>query len=108
MPRKVSANRQAKQGRPIQIPVHWGAVDHLPTLYANQLFITNAGQEVYLVFGEITPPVVVNPADLPKQLEIKPVAKIAVSREAMLKFREAINAIAQNLPSTTLKVEENK
>ncbi len=86
MPRKVNAHKSER----IEIRTRWGSSDHLPTLYANELLITHAGREVYIVFGETIPPLVLKKEDLPAELTIKPVARIAVSRDAMKKFADAI------------------
>jgi len=74
----------------VVIPVRWKTPDGLPSLYANQLLISHAGGEFYLFFGEVTPPLALEPEDMPDHLEIVPVAKIVVAPEAMLRFAEAI------------------
>jgi hypothetical protein len=74
----------------VSIPIQWGTADHLPTIYANQLFISHAGPEFYLIFGELVPPIVLGEGKFPDIVEIKPVAKIAVSPESMLRIAEAI------------------
>jgi hypothetical protein len=81
----------------IVIPVHWGAADNLQTLYANQLFITRAGPEFYLVFGELVSPLAFNSSELPSSLEIKPIARIVVSPDAILKFSDVISKIVEPL-----------
>lgn len=72
------------------VKLDWGSTEELPTIYANHLYITHSGGEFYIVFGELTPPLELNPEKLPAQLTIKPVAKIAVTSERMIRFAEAI------------------
>ncbi len=76
-------------GEVVEIKIVWPeTVKDLPTIYANQLLISHAGPEFFLVFGIVTPPV--PPADREPDLgemdalEVSPVVKIAVSAEAML------------------------
>lgn len=79
---KVTSKKQ-----PVKIPLRWPENVNLPTIYANQLFISHVGPEFFLIFGEVTPPLwtEVSPkkVDALGSLEVKPVAKIAVSQEAM-------------------------
>ena len=77
----------------VKIPLVWADSSHLSTLYANQLLISHAGGEFYLVFGELVPPTMPNAEHLPEQLEVKPVARVALSPEAMKRF---LNAMQQN------------
>ncbi len=71
----------------------WPAEIELPTLYANQLYISYTGQEFYLVFGEAIPPTMVNASDVrggKKKVFIEPVVRIAVSYESMAKMMDAM------------------
>lgn len=88
-PKRQSARRKAKEAT-VSIPIQRGAADHLPTVYANQLLISHAGPEFYLIFGELVPPTVVAEGRLPDKIDIKPVVKIAVSPESMLRVADAI------------------
>jgi len=74
----------------IPIKLSWGSSEKAPTLYANNLYITHAGNEFYLVFGELPPILEPDIENLPEYLEIRPVVKIAVSPENMIKFANAI------------------
>lgn len=82
-------------GEVVEIEIVWPeTVKDLPTTYANQLLISHAGPEFFLVFGIVTPPV--PPADRELDLgemdalEVSPVVKIAISAEAMLAMAETI------------------
>lgn len=60
-------------------------------MYANHAYLTYAGQnEFYLVFGELGPQVGLNIENPPEAMEIRPVAKIAVSPPNMLRMAAAI------------------
>ena len=84
----------AHEERDVGIPLQWLEKVDLPTIYANRLFISHAGREFFLIFGEVTPPVwtKTTPERLRKleSIEIKPVAKIAISPEAMPAIVKAI------------------
>ena len=97
MPRKTNPNGQRKVEEPVEIPTRWEAGEQLPTVYANQLLITHAGPEFYITFGELIPPLALKKEELPDKIEIKAVARIAVSREAMRAFAEVINTNLRNL-----------
>jgi hypothetical protein len=83
---------EKEEGR-VQIPLVWGKADTLPTVYANQLYISHAGGEFYLVFGEVAVPMLLTLGrePVPDHLEIRPVAKLVIRPEVMLQFAEAIN-----------------
>ena len=83
-----------REERDVEIPLQWPEKVDLPTISANRLFISHAGREFFLIFGEVTPPVwtKTTPEQLRKleSIEIKPVAKIAISPEAMPAIVKAI------------------
>ena len=84
----------AQSKQPVFMPIRWGSADDIPTLYANQLFVSHAGPEFFLIFGNITAPLLVGEVEkdsLPEFLQVKPVARIAVTREQMLEFAKAIH-----------------
>ena len=76
--------------REVTINLVWGNPEGIQTIYANNLYITHAGSEFYLVFGELQPLLQVDKDKFPSHLEIRPVAKIAISQENMMKFADAI------------------
>jgi hypothetical protein len=85
MPEEVAAKKN-----PLAIRLLWGSMTEIPTVYANQLFIAHTGGEFYLIFGELTPPPDLDRDNPPDYLEIRPVAKIALSTENMLRVAEVI------------------
>ena len=88
-------SNKKKQGGTVGIPIRWGKSDQLETVYANNLFITNAGSEFYLVFGEVAPPTEsAGGQPPPKFVEVKPVVRIAISPQAMIQIA---NVIGQNV-----------
>src|SRR5690242_6212270 len=78
---------------PAEVPVKWPLTVELPTLYANQLYVTHAGAEFYFVFGEVNVPIFVayDAGEAPTSVTVKPLAKIVVTNETMAQFVEAIN-----------------
>ena len=87
----IKNDEQKSEDQRVRIPVRWGKTDSLQTLYANQMFVTHGGTEFYLVFGESMPPVILDRAELPEAIEIKPLVRIAVSTERMEAFIEVLN-----------------
>jgi hypothetical protein len=91
------ANIVAREEQDGEILLQWLEMFDLPTIHANRLFISHAGREFLLIFGEVTPPVKTKAT--PEQLqesestEIKPVAKISVSSEAMPAIVKAIQEL---------------
>jgi len=77
-----------------EIRIVWGSDENIPALYANHLFISHVGEfEFHLIFGHLSPPLALglHEGELPDYVQIKPVAKIVISPEAMKKFVEAID-----------------
>lgn len=65
----------------VRIPLEWQSASDVPMVYVNQVMISHAGPEFFLVFGVVLPPD--NPEQLPDSLRIKPQVRVVVSREAM-------------------------
>ena len=78
-------------GQPTEVKLVWDseAADELDLLYANQMFISQTKQDFVLVFGQATGPVTLE--GQPSQIRVKPVARIALSPQAMQEFMETIN-----------------
>ena len=77
----------------IKIPLEWATAQDVQTVYANQLLVTHAGSEFYFMFGEVVPPAIVGESQIPDHLEVKIVARIAIPKEMMPQF---VNAIKSN------------
>lgn len=55
-----------------------GISDDLPAYYSNHLYISHGGEhEFYLIFGHLTPPLVIglSEEEVPNEIEIKPQQK---------------------------------
>ncbi len=89
----MATNNADKKGHlnSVEIKLVWSDASNIPTIYANNLYITHAGSEFYLVFGELAPTMELDIDNLPEKLEVKPVAKIAISHENMIKFADVIS-----------------
>ena len=93
-----SASENNEKGA-LQIPLVWLLQEEVKTVYANQLIVTHAGPEFYLVFGEATPPFITSKdfetgVEPPKQVDIQPMVRIAVTPEV---FRTFVDAMKINL-----------
>jgi hypothetical protein len=88
----------------LRIPVEWADGEGLDVLYANQLVISHGGPEFFMVFGVLEPPPV--GTDVPDKMIIRPVAKIAVSREAMPGFVHAMHENLQRWRAAQSAMEE--
>jgi hypothetical protein len=71
-----------------QIELVWGSLSDIPTVYANQLLISHAGGEFYLVFGEFVAAEV--EMEKSRKILIRPVAKIAMTPQSMVRMVEVI------------------
>jgi len=82
------------RGAEVRLRLRWQDASDLPTLYANQVYISHAGGEFYVIFGEVQQPVLVNltPEELQKiaEVEVKPVVKLVFTPETMISIAEAI------------------
>lgn len=83
-------NKQKAQEK-VEVRLVWDKPSESPTFYANNLIISHSGSEFYLVFGEMEPWLELDPSITPIELKVKPIVKIAISHENMLKFAEIIN-----------------
>lgn len=96
----------------VRIPIKWQSPDDETfTVYANQLVISNAGPQFYLLFGEVVPPLTTEQADLPKELPVNVVARIAVAPEAMIEMAKAIHENVtryQDRPKTTRRETDGR
>ncbi|MBM3301000.1 MAG: DUF3467 domain-containing protein [Deltaproteobacteria bacterium] len=91
------AKRQISQVQPkeeVTLRLRWQDASDLPTLYANQVYVSHAGGEFYVVFGEVQQPILLNltPDDLQKmgEIQVKPVAKLVFTPEAMASVLKAL------------------
>lgn len=86
------------EGIELRIPVEWKSADDLPTIYANQLLITHAGRQVYLVFGEAPVLLITGPEDpIPDTVYTRPVARIALTKESFVSFARAMQTNLERL-----------
>ena len=93
----MSGNGQedkSQDGVPFRLVWDRKNIDEAPSAYANQVLITHSGSEFYLIFGEAMPPIILREEDLPpedqREVMVKPVAKVAIAKEAMEGIASAI------------------
>ncbi|MEA1905229.1 MAG: hypothetical protein U9M97_05080 [Candidatus Hadarchaeota archaeon] len=96
----------------VSISLRWPEEVDLPTIYANHLFISHAGPEFFLIFGEVAPPLwtEATPERLREleSIEIKPVVKIAISPEAMPAIAKAIRENVERFLAKKAKGEQRE
>jgi hypothetical protein len=65
------------------VRVVWESPAGLNTIYANNLVVSHAGNEFYLVFGELPTPLELGYDRMPDEVKVIPRVRIAVSKETM-------------------------
>ena len=82
----------------VEFRMRWEEATDLPSVYANQVYITHAGGEFYVIFGEVELPIMLSlaPDELkgPRDLVVKPVAKLVFTPSAMA---AVVKAMAENV-----------
>ncbi|HRO24586.1 MAG TPA: hypothetical protein PLR07_09870 [Promineifilum sp.] len=95
----------------LEFRLAWALNTDIHTIYANHFFISHAGGEFYLTFGELVPPVTPNESadDLRKRvgdtLEIMPLVRLAITPEVMIKIAEAVRTNITTYISITTNEE---
>lgn len=95
-------------GEKVEVKLVWDKPAEVPTLYANHLIISHTGSEFYLVFGEMEPWLEFDPSIVPSELKIKPIVKIAISSENMMKFEKIIAGNVKQYKDVTSHKEVEK
>lgn len=106
MDTKKSSKTQSQEK--VEVKLVWDKPAEAPTLYANNLIISHSGNEFYLVFGEMEPWLELEPSTIPIELRIKPLVKIAISNENMLKFTKIISGNVNNFKVSSTRKEDSK
>jgi len=92
----------SEENNAIEFNIVWESDRHLQTIYANHFYITHAGDEFYLMFGELPSPNIANMAPdkirdyLGDSLEIRPLVRLAIAPQTMLRIAEAIQTNVSN------------
>ena len=73
------------------IPISWGDDGELETKYVNHMFVAYGKGDFYLVFGELAPIVRNENMELPEQVFVKPISRIALTKESMKEFLDVLN-----------------
>jgi hypothetical protein len=99
----VMAGEQPAAGISMEIPIDWSAADEVTAAFANQVLIQSAGDEIYIAFGQVTPPVVTGTPEEQRAkagsidtVQVKVVARVAMSPA---RLRELFDALATSLAS---------
>ncbi len=100
------SQEEGEDRRAIPLLPKWGDITDVPTHYANQLYISHAMGEFYLVFGEAQPPIILPPGNVPDHLDIVPIAKIVLTPQAMMRCADAITTNVKSYLKTQEDGEE--
>lgn len=92
----------------VEVRLVWDKPSEAQTIYANNLIISHSGSEFYMVFGEMEPWLELDPTIAPIELHVKPIVKIAISHENMLKFAEIINGNVNQYKVGLSRKEDSK
>lgn len=77
----AKAVRPTKQG---EIRVHWGSVDSLDLLFADNVHLALVNDQFYVTFGQTRVPVAEDMGST--QAEIRPVSRLVISKDAFKKI----------------------
>ncbi len=100
----------------VAIPVEWPDTIDLPTIYANQLFIHHTGNEFFMTFGELQPPIVVGSKEERREklkatairgVTIRPVARLAISPPAMMAIAEVIRENTEKFKESSIRLKSD-
>lgn len=93
----------------VQIRLRWQDISDLPTLYANQVYITHSGNEFYVIFGETQLPLLVNmtPEEMGSlgEIEVKPVVKLVFTPDGIAPI---VDAMADNVRKFLQRQERSR
>lgn len=73
---------------PVQSLLVWGEDPDLRTIYAHHVLLTRQDDDAFLTFGEIRP--VVPAESPPDKVQIRPVARIALSKAALVRLTKLL------------------
>lgn len=88
-------NHLKEPEKQVTLKVNWDlSAEKSKTIYVNQLLISHASGEFYLIFGELEGHLFLNPdsKSIPEGLTVNNVVKLAITPENMIKFSEIIRA----------------
>lgn len=103
----MSEESQVKVEReegPIKVTGLWPPKIDIPAAFANHIYITHSEDYFYLVFAEAELPVLVGPTgeywrEEKGEVNIRPIARIAIPAQAMLRIAAAIQCNVESYKS---------
>lgn len=72
------------------IKLSWQNSFDIPSTYANALMAAHSGNEFYLIFGEVQLPFGEETTELSNSLEVRPLVKIVLTPDSMVRFLEVM------------------
>ena len=70
--------------------VFWGKPEHLEPIFADNLHLQRINDQFYLTFGQIVPPLVEGSPNERMVAEIRPVARMIVTKDALGRISELL------------------
>lgn len=99
------ASRGEQKPASVQVKVGWEDRE-TPTVYANQLHVSHATGEFYITFGELAPPIVVHPEELPETIPIRPVVRVVVSPSQLEGMLQTLATNFESFKHSVAKAQE--
>ena len=89
-----SPEQESDVQKGVRIETHWGPVDDLEPVFADHLHVNRANEQFYLTFGQTQVPVL-DKTEAPGAItaEIRPVARLIVSPNALEQMRDLLRRI---------------
>ena len=83
------------------VRLEWGTPSTMPMIAADEVFIQDLGDRVFLTFGQLHLPL--STTLVPEEIQVVPVARLVLTRDAMQKFRALIADRANDQPESPNK-----
>jgi hypothetical protein len=90
----MEASKSASKAGSAQIAAAWGDSSSLEQIYVDELLVTLAKGRAYLTFGQLA---IASSPDVSKaSAEIRPVARLVVSRESLRPMIDVLNQLLES------------
>lgn len=83
----------------IPIQLVWNNAPEVPQVFADEALLQVVGDKIYLALGQVqVPPTADFPGETPS-LDVRPVARLVLTRDAFQKLAAMLNGVASKLPT---------
>lgn len=94
---------EAEPSGSLQIPILWIGVEDLPLTAPNQFVGQSDGDWAYLTIGALTPPMLLGTPEEQEEaatrlgyVQVRPIARMALTRKRLVELRDILNATIEN------------